>query len=103
MQGSVTPTFSFLGEFFGALNEARPRADVDPCTFAPSHVSGLDYQIGSEIKIKGIPKPVKQALGAAGIKTSEKFEIEIIPSQGSFKNGTKQGFDDLRHILHLPQ
>ncbi len=131
MQGFVTPTFSFLGEFFGALNQAGPGANIDsvietafsnaeakvelienqiskfagidPYTFASSYVSGLGYKVGFEIKIKGIPKPVNQALGMAGIKTSQKFEIEIIPAQGGFKNGTKQGFNYLRQILHLPE
>ncbi|KPF61519.1 hypothetical protein D621_00710 [beta proteobacterium AAP51] len=132
MQGFVTPTYSFLGEFFGALNEAGPRADVDaviesaftraeaqvslienqisklagidPYTFASSYVSGLNYKVGFEIKLTGIPKPVKQALSMADIPTSAKLvEIEIVPSQGGFKNGTKQGFNYLRQILHLPQ
>lgn len=131
MQGFVTPTFSFLGAFFGELNAAGPRADIDdiiaaafagaeqqvalietqiskmagidPYTFASSYVSGLDYQVGFEIKVKGIPGPVGTALKIAGIPTRKKWEIEIIPSQGGFKNGTKQGFSYLRQILQVPE
>lgn len=131
MHGFVTPTYSFLGQFFGELNDAGPKADIDsviaaafagaqaqvtlienqisklsgidPYTFASSYVSGLDYKVGFEIKITGIPQPVGTALGMAGIKTKQKWEVEIIPSQGGFKNGTKQGFNYLRQILHLPE
>ncbi len=122
MHGFITPTYAFLGEFFGELNRAAPGADTgtlinaafasaeqmvnkiekqidviakagDPYTFAGSYASGLNWNVGFEIKIK-----TKIPTLGAGCKVT----YEIIPSQGGFKNGTDQGFNYLRQVLHVP-
>ena len=127
MHGFITPTFSFLGQFFGELNRAGPDADIqsvigaafvgaeaqvklieqqigrmgavgDPYTFAGSYATGLNWDVG--FRLKFTPSQLGQVAKEAGIPT--KCAVTLIPAQGGFMSGTKQGFDYLRQVLHVP-
>ncbi len=121
MHGFITPTYAFLGEFFGELNRAGPEADInavisaafagaqqkvgeikghigtigkagDPYTFAGSYADGLAWKVGFEFKLK--------SGGTVDLKSD--CSVEIVPAPGGFMSGTDQGFNYLRQVLHLP-
>ena len=129
MHGFITPSFAFLGEFFGELNRAGPGGDVglaisaamanaedlvqntiqpaiervgrkDAYTFASSYANGLHWEVGFKIKIDS--KPLAAAVKLAGGPTSVQCTVTLVKAEGGFKSGAREGFAYLRQILHLP-